>query len=251
MLSFILTSGTWNSLGLGECWSSFCHHFWLNILHIEHMFCYLFASFLPYNSPFSSRYGHILIYASYVLFCIISWFSCLNLMICNDILIYENFIAESWSLANQQVGIAYIVDVRRAYLAHCPTHRSNRRINRALLSIDSWALNACNGCKLYWPCTNMLAWASFWKSAHMMPLCDTLTPVMINMGLYATSYAKEESDLWRRRKCHMVVINVVSFHNEWFILREVDRWKGQLDRPIVKMLYIQTLLCEVDDSLFQ
>ena len=86
---YFLTSGTWHSFGLGECWSSFCPHFSLNILHIEHMFCYLLASFLPYSSPFSSRYGHILIYASYVLFCIISRFSCLNSIICSDILMYE------------------------------------------------------------------------------------------------------------------------------------------------------------------
>ena len=57
-------------------------------------------------------------------------------MICNDILLYEIVIAESWSSANQRVGIASILDMRRTYPTHCPAHRLNRQANRALLLID-------------------------------------------------------------------------------------------------------------------
>ena len=141
---FYFDQGTWHSFILGECWSSFCHHFWLNILHIEHMFCYLLAYFLPYSSPFSSRYGHILNLCKLCFICIVSWFSCLISIICNDILMYEIVIAESWSSMNQRACIASILDMCRAYRAHCPTNHSNRRANHTLLLIDSWALKAWN-----------------------------------------------------------------------------------------------------------
>ena len=59
-------------------------------------------------------------------------------MICDDMLTYEIAIADSWSLANQRAGNASILDMRRAYPAHCPAHRSNYQANH----IDSSVVKA-------------------------------------------------------------------------------------------------------------
>ena len=57
---------------------------------------------------------------------------------------YEIIIVESWYLENQWAGITSILDMRRAYLAHCTSYHSNRWANHALLLINSWALKAWN-----------------------------------------------------------------------------------------------------------